>query len=327
MRNRALITAVLLASSCAAIAQTQGTYQPPQVRPAAVDDPSRDDVWSANMGNEPVGVGDLLYASVAGSPELSRSYRVDDSGSIAVPLMNEKIHVEGLTAEKISEVIASDLRSEHLLVAPIVSVAVLDYRSRQVTVMGAVRVPGVFQAIGHFTVMDAIAKAQGLNPDAGPLVVITRPANGSGQPQVIKTLYTDLVSGSNSAANIEVHGGDQIDVPEAPKVYVVGNVKMPGSYPLNDSGGITVLKALAMSQGQQSFSTKDAYIYRNIDGTRHEIEVPLRNILHRKSPDMALMPNDILYVPEATGMHATATVLQGLTGIGASAGTELAIWH
>jgi polysaccharide export outer membrane protein len=118
-------------------------------------------------------------------------------------------------------------------------------------------------------------------------------------------------------------------VPEAPKLYVVGNVKLPGSYPLNELGGTTVLKALAVTQGTLPYTARWAYVYRAIDntGARQEIAVPLRDILHRKTPDVSLQANDVLYIPENSTAHLSASVLDRLSGFGSTVGSGLIIWH
>jgi len=44
------------------------------------------------------------------------------------------------------------------------------------------------------------------------------------------------------------------------KIYVVGNVKKPGIYEFDAKDGITVLQAIAMSQGLLPYAQKQAYI-------------------------------------------------------------------
>jgi len=322
MKNLKVLGVVLFGATCLVQAQNS-----PAPRPASADDVARDDVWANNLGNDPVGAGDLLYVTVAGSTELCRSFRVDPTGAIQMPMTKSSIHVAGLTSDKISDLIAAELRDEHILVAPVVSVAVLDYRSRQVTVAGAVKMPGIVQAVGSLRLLDALAKAQGLAPEAGPEVVVTRPASDNSPQQDWHIPIKPLMAGLTPESNIVLRGGDEVRVLEAPKVYLVGNLKMPGIYPLNDVDGTTVLKALAMSQGQLTFTTKDAFIYRNVDGHRSEIEVPLRKILHRTAPDVALQANDVFYVPEATGLHLTAAVLDRVESFGGTVGSGLIIWH
>jgi polysaccharide export outer membrane protein len=322
MKKLKVMGVVIFGAAC--FVQAQNTAAP---RSVTADDVPRDSVWASNLGNDPVGPGDLLYVTVAGSTELCRSFRVDPSGAIQMPMSKVSIHVDGLTSDKIAKLIAADLRDEHILVAPIVSVAVLDYRSRQVTVAGAVKMPGVVQAVGSLTLLDALAKSQGLAPEAGPEVVVTRPASGNSPQQDWHIPIKPLMAGLTPESNIVLRGGDEVRVLEAPKVYLVGNLKMPGIYPLNDVEGTTVLKALAMSQGQLTFTTKDAYIYRIVNGSRSEIEVPLRKILRRTAPDVTLQANDIFYVPEATGLHMTAAVLDRVASFGGTVGSGLIIWH
>jgi polysaccharide export outer membrane protein len=309
-------------SGCCAFGQTVA-----QLAPNISDTAPNTEVWTANMGNDPVGPGDLLFVRVTGSPEMSRSYRVDAAGNIQLPLSQHPAHVGGLNSNQIAEVVVSDLKSEHILVAPIVSVAVLDYRSRQVTVTGAVKNPGVVEAVGNLTVLQALAKVQGLAPDAGPEMVLTRPGSNGEAEQVWHIAIKPLMAALTPDKDIVLRGGDQLRVLEAPKIFLVGNLKMPGIYPLNEVNGTTVLRALAMSQGQLSFTTKDAYIYRDVDGHRTEIPVPLRKILHRTAPDVALQANDILYVPEADGKHLAANVIDRLAGFGGSVGANAIIWH
>jgi polysaccharide export outer membrane protein len=49
--------------------------------------------------------------------------------------------------------------------------------------------------------------------------------------------------------------------------------------------------------------------------------------MHRKAPDMSLMANDILYVPENAKAHLGATVLDRIGGFGSNVGSSLVIWH
>ncbi len=98
--------------------------------PAAAAGAASSQFANANLAYEPVGPGDLLYVSVTGSPELSTSYRIAEDGTISIPLLRTRIHVSGLLSPAISEAVSRELVRERVLVEPIVSVAVVDYRSR-----------------------------------------------------------------------------------------------------------------------------------------------------------------------------------------------------
>jgi polysaccharide export outer membrane protein len=284
---------------------------------------------SGNLGFEPVGPGDLIYISVSGSPELSRSARVTTDGKLMLPLLHEGVAVGGFTPAKIAEAVSAELVKEKILVEPIVSAAVLEYRSRRVSVVGAVRMPGNFQAVGEMRVLDAIARAQGFTPDAGPEVIVSFPDGGGSEKSPLAIPLKALLAAKDPSLNIILHGGEEIRVPEAPKLFVVGNVKMPGSYPLADPDGSTILKALALSQGSLPFTAKRVYIYRLIaaTGKREEIPVELRQILHRKSPDVALQANDILYIPDNPKLRLSAATLDRMAGFGSSVGSGWIVWH
>ena len=305
--------------------QAQTTFVPPPRQ----EIPEAAPLVAANLGNEPVGPGDLIYLSVTGSPELSRSYRVSSDGNLTLPLVKENIPVAGMRPAAVAKAVTDALIRERILVSPIVSAEVHEYRSRQVSVVGAVKAPVIVQAVGDMKLLDAIARAQGFAPEAGPEVIVSRPGNAPGTTDTIKIPIKDLLAGNKPELNVPLHGGEQIRVPDAPKMYVVGNVKMPGAYPLNEMEGSSVLKALALSQGTLRFTAKNAYIYRLTAGSnqRQEISVPLQEILARKTPDVQLQPNDVLYIPENAKARLSANVLDRITGFGSSVGSGLAVYH
>jgi polysaccharide biosynthesis/export protein len=279
---------------------------------------------NANLPWQPVGPNDMLAVSVADCPELTRGFRVGENGELHLPLLNRDIPVAGLKPPEIELRIADALREQQLFVRPVVSVAVIEYRSRPIDVVGAVHQSVSFQAFGDVRLMDALARAQGLAPEAGPMIYVTtmETATDGTRNRVTKNiLIRELMSGADASLNVALSGGDEVRVPEADKVYVVGNVKSPGAFMIHEDSETTVLKMLAESQGLMPYSKSDAFVYRLKPGSKERVEIPipLRRILQRKTPDVALLPNDILYIPENAGKHLTASMLEGLTGIGAYA--------
>jgi hypothetical protein len=73
-----------------------------------------------------------------------------------------------------------------------------------------------------------------------------------------------------------------------------------------------------LAEGLGPFTASEAVIYRKADTERQSIVIDLKRILKGKSPDVQLLPNDILYVPEAKGRRLTANVLDRMAGFGAS---------
>jgi polysaccharide export outer membrane protein len=66
---------------------------------------------------------------------------------------------------------------------------------------------------------------------------------------------------------------------------------------------------------------KEAYIYRQEGaGNKNEIPVPLEKIMQRKAPDVSLMADDILYIPDNKGKRLTLGTLEKMMGVGAALG-------
>jgi len=218
--------------------------------------------------------------------------------------------------------IAATLRAQRLLVNPVVDVSVVEYRSRDVTIAGAVKTPITIQEIGNLRILSALSQAGGLLPDAGPEVIVEQ-ANGSTQRLSVRQLF----DGYHPELNILIRAGAQIRVPQCQQVFVVGNVKRPGAFPFQNLQDTTVLQLLALSGGLDSFTLNKAYIYREEQGStqKTEIEIPLRRILDRKAQDVKLAANDILYVPTNGKLNASASVLNHVTGMGNTA-VSAAIW-
>jgi polysaccharide export outer membrane protein len=221
----------------------------------------------------------------------------------------------GLYPPDLETAIAAALTKEELLVNPIVTVSVVEYRSRPISIVGAVKTPLTFQATGVVTLLDAISRAGGLAENAGSEILVSRPQadpEGHSISLVQRIPVKGLVNNADPALNIRLEGGEEIRVPEAGRIFVVGNVKMPGAYLIQDGAESSVLKALALSQGLLEYSGKTAYIYRTEGGTagKNEIPIELKNIIDRKSPDVPLMANDIFYIPDNTARRHTMNALE-----------------
>ncbi len=289
--------------------------------------------YSADDGTQPVqanlpimqlGAGDLLSVLVLDAPDLSRSARIGADGSIRIPMLKEPIPAAGSLPGEIEKRIADALRAQGLILNPVVSVTVAEYRSRPVRVIGAVKKPVTFQAIGAVTVADAIARAEGLSSDAGSEILLERTqvdASGKAIRVERKIPVADLLAQKDTAA-IELAPDDEIRVPASGRIYIAGNVAKPGTYLLDGAPDLTVLQALAQSGGLARFAAKDAYIYRRESGktSRTEIQVPIAKLLERKSDDVTLYAGDIFYVPDNKNQRMAVGTLEKLLQFGSTAG-------
>jgi polysaccharide export outer membrane protein len=238
--------------------------------------------------------------------------------------------VAGLVPSQLEAKIAQSLTKCKVLVDPIVTVTIVEYQSRPVNVVGAVKDPLVFQATRPIPLLDAIARAGGIREDAGSEIVVSRQVMQEGKlTRVTQTIpVRKLIDNADPSLNVLLHGGEEVLVPEARKIYVVGNVKKPGAYPIRDDEDTTILQLLALSEGLAPYSAKVAYVYRRSPGgVKTEVPVELAKIMKRKSPDVPLQANDILYVPDNKGQRLTAQTIDRLTGLGAATATDYIIWH
>jgi polysaccharide export outer membrane protein len=281
----------------------------------------------ANLPAQPVGPNDLLAISVYDAPELSRTVRVGADGFIRLPMLHQRIQAQGFLPSALETAIAAALREEQILVDPFVTVTIAEYHSRPISVAGAVKQPIVFQAEGPTTLLEAIARAQGLREDAGREILVSQTQPGPDDKPVMLTrriLVRGLIDDADPALNIVLTGGEEIRVPEVGRVYVVGNVKKPGAFPVQDGSETTVLQMVALAEGLAPYATKEAFIYRREGtGVKNEIPVPLDKIMQRKAPDVALTANDILYIPDSKGKHLTARTLEVLVGLTGAATAAL----
>jgi polysaccharide biosynthesis/export protein len=121
-----------------------------------------------------VGRGDVMAVEVFEVPELTRDVRVSQTGTIGLPLLPVRLFVAGLTEEQIQQKVAEVLEANGLVSHPQVMVFVKERRSKPIAVVGAVGHPMVVQADHPISLVEVLANAGGLAPDAGDVVIITR---------------------------------------------------------------------------------------------------------------------------------------------------------
>jgi len=289
----------------------------------------------ARPADAPIGSGDLLHIDVFDVPELSREVRVSDTGDISYPLIPGKIPAAGLTSFQLEEKLEQLLLENGLVSHPQVSVFVKEQNSQPVSVIGAVNHPMVYQVIRPTTLLELLAAAGGITDDAGSVVLITRPARPSSpgaepsgaasdaghDQEIITVRLQDLLESGDAVFNTPVYGGDVVSVPRAGIVYVLGaGVAQPGGYVLQSRGDqITVLKAVALARGLTSFAkADDAVIMRTnlATGQKDHIPIHIKQIENRKSEDVVLKSNDILYVPDSTGKKVLTKGIESALGMG-----------
>lgn len=265
-----------------------------------------------------IGPGDLLDVTVFEAPEMNRTFRVSAGGEISMELLGA-VKASGLTPGELQSSLQERLHRTYMK-DPHVGVFVRELQSHPVSVVGAVKKPGVFQIQGTKTVLEMLSMAEGPADDAGESVVILRGAGFSApgesatrgaQPESggkIDTLSLWTLMESRSAAlNLPVYPGDIVKVTSAELVYVVGEVKKPGGFALKNNQSISLLQSLALAEGlTHTAATGQARIVRVDAATGQRIEIPvnLGKILANKASDPGLQPKDILFIPNSSAKSA-----------------------
>ena len=247
-----------------------------------------------------VGPKDLLEISVFGADELSRTVRVSEDGKVTLPLLGEVL-VDGLTKSELEKKLA-DLLGEKYVQNPQVTVFIREYQSKRVSVLGAVEKPGPYQLLGRLTLMQIVSEAGGLTRDAGSVIIIIRQL-ADGTSTSLRISIDDLFLKGDAKLNVPLEAGDIVNIPvdKLVAIYVFGQVKNPGALQVKKSAIPTLLQAIAQAGGFTDRAARGGVVIKRKDetGKEQEIKVNARRILSNKQPDIPLLENDTVYVPES----------------------------
>lgn len=243
-----------------------------------------------------IGAEDLLDITVFELPQFNVTTRVAGDGSITMPLIGS-VPVRGLTKKEVEKKIEAALEAKYIN-NPSVSVAIKEYKSRQVSILGAVNSPGAYTIISPRTLLQLLSEAGGLSASAGRRCFIFR----QGATRIEIDLQ-DLMNNGNPALNVQILPGDVINIPAESKitVYVLGAVRNPGAVEMTSSMPVTLLAAIARAGGPSEQASKSGVQIRRRDASGQEqvIKANLKDILSGKAPDVDLLPGDVINVPES----------------------------
>ena len=241
-----------------------------------------------------IGPRDVLQIHIFNQPGLSGRYTVETDGALSFPLIG-RIAAGDRTVPGFEQALRERLAAGYFR-NPRVSVTVAEYRSRRVFIVGEVRQPGAYPLTGTMSVIELLALAGGTTPLASDGAVAVRPPGGGdgpvlpGEGDEAETLRVDLeaLEEGDLSQNVMLGHGDTVFVPRADVVYVFGEVRDPGQYPIrNDT---TVLQALSLAGGGTEFAALNRVrIVRTVDGEQVEIRAQLSDLVR---------PDDIVRVPQ-----------------------------
>lgn len=246
-----------------------------------------------------IGPRDLVAIRVFEEPKLNVDLRVNDDGSIRLPLVGN-VPAEGLTEDELTRRLQEILEAD-LLQRASVSVEILEYRARPISVIGAVRNPGSLDYSGRLTLLEAITQAGGLASSHGDSIFVLRRAT-NGLTDQVPVRIEDLLVRADPDVNIPIFANDLINVPEAQEVtvYLLGQVSGAGAITFKTNERVTLLAAIARAGGLTERASKKLLIKRRQPGGgTEEIVVRYKRILAGREPDPELRQGDVIVVKES----------------------------
>jgi polysaccharide export outer membrane protein len=164
---------------------------------------------SANYRLSP---GDLIYVKVFQEDDLSSSIRIGEDGTIPFPLIGS-VKLGGLTIAQATKAIYTPLDAR-FLVNPQITVTVLSFTDRHVTVLGQVAHAGDYNLKEQSSVdfLEAIGMAGGFTRIANTKdVTVRRVLNG--QTKIIR-INADKIAHDSGTSSFQILPGDTITVQE-----------------------------------------------------------------------------------------------------------------
>jgi polysaccharide export outer membrane protein len=242
-----------------------------------------------------IGPRDVLSIAVWGQPDLSKDYAVDQSGRVPFPLVGP-VKADGLTATQFAARLTELLEKDYL-VNPQVIVTVKEYLSKKVQVLGEAEKPGLFYLTGSTSLLEIISKAGGLTKAAGRQLILMRRAGTGASGNTLLRVNYDKIQAGEAEENVRLEDEDVVFVPKAHAFFVLGEVKLAGTFPLERE--MTVLEAITLAGGFNDRAAPSGVklIRRAADGQQETISLDLMTPAS-KDRVVKVQEGDTVYVPK-----------------------------
>jgi polysaccharide export outer membrane protein len=266
-----------------------------------------------------IGSGDLIEVSLYGVPDFKTDVRIDSAGEASLPMLGT-VTLGGLSVEAAGKLVEQQLKQKGFFNDPHVTVFEKEYATQGISVLGEVQKPGIYPLLGSRNLYDALSVAGGTTPKAGSYVLITR----RNDPQHSIRVPLSTSAPQSMKDNVTVQPGDTILVSKAGIVYVVGDVRQPGGFVMENGKDLTVVQAIALAQGiGPNAALGAARLVRKTPEGPKDIPLQLKKILAAKAADPQLQADDIVFVPDSAGKSAFKRGMEAAV----QAATGVAIWR
>jgi polysaccharide export outer membrane protein len=187
-----------------------------------------------------LGPADVIEVDLLGQADYTTKQRITEDGVIRLPMIGI-VKAANKTVGTLSDEIAQKLKSGGFYAAPIVKIDVVSFGSKYMTVLGNFNSPGLIPIDHPYRLSEIVARVGGVKEGGADYVDYT-PRNGEER----KIRIADL-AGGGAKDDPYVAPGDKLYSPPADLVFVSGQVKLPGAYPITP--GMTFRMALSRGGG------------------------------------------------------------------------------
>jgi polysaccharide export outer membrane protein len=253
-----------------------------------------------------LGPGDRVEIEILGEPGSRTTTIVAPDGKLYFNLVSG-VDVWGATLAQAKTALEKGLAG-YVKEKPQVSIILRGVESRRIWVLGRVQAPGVYAMAAPMSLLEAISMAGGTMSLSN---YRDQEAAGVGEEladmsrsfvirhgQRLPVDFQKLLKQGDLSQNIYLEPDDFVYLPaaRAREVYVLGAVQQPRPVPYSE--GLTVAAAVASAYG----TIKGAYMHHVavIRGSLSEPQVAVvdyKDVIRGQAQDIALQPNDIVYVP------------------------------
>ncbi|MDE2027275.1 MAG: SLBB domain-containing protein, partial [Candidatus Omnitrophica bacterium] len=235
-----------------------------------------------------IGIDDVLAISVIKPiPFITREIVTSD-GNITFPYIGA-VRAKGRTLADIQSEIQERLSS--YMDYPVVSVSLLEARSKKFTIYGQVIRPGAYPVEANMSLLRAISLAGGLSvPGSTCMVKVLRTQkDGKSKSLIFQSEITAVLNGSKQ--DVVILPGDTVVV-TIDKFFIYGEVNKPGSYYLEEN--MSLLDAITMAGSFiERGSTGVVRLSRAKGG---EITLDIKDILGGKDRGVTVQAGDTINV-------------------------------
>jgi polysaccharide export outer membrane protein len=246
--------------------------------------------------------GDQISVSVLGQEELAVEVVVPRQGGVKLPRVG-LLRVAGTSPATLSSGIAEALRERNVLLDPDVTVFITRYATKRIYLYGALERSSMIEVPRHqvLTLSQAIAMTGGFTRQANAKQVqVVRRLPGQA-PQFLTVDTTQLADPSSVDHDVALVDGDVVVVGQEERFYLMGQVRKPGAYTVDNASERTLIKLLGMAGGftQGARSTEVLVMLKQPDGGYENLRVNARDMLEgmKIENDFPVTPGSIIYVP------------------------------